>query len=316
MNNNSNRKVNQDNQLAISPNFSSSLKKKYLITILTLVILSLLKISLKSDKINTNIWSFSVELKVTSVTLALVFLLWLPVLLPWFISLFPQLKSSLNWLRQQGIEEVETSLLKIKLRYGVEEASKNYEEKIWSAGSTNLTSEEIYQQVEKRYREAITLVNATSDIDSTEALKRIDQLGNYYDKVRDEMPSGKERTKLMREISSVMWALIPKTVDFPVLAKLNSDRGGERLSAYKYIEWQASTEYVNLLLSRAIGILETPFGQYAALLAIRRIVVSNKLVPTQAREIKDILNWSANLDYIGGDRQRLMVETVFTLENK
>jgi len=90
--------------------------------------------------------------------------------------------------------------------------------------------------------------------------------------------------------------------------------GGERLSAYKYIEWQPSIEYVNLLLSRAIGILEMPFGQYAALLALRRIVKSNKLVQTQSREIIDILNWSANIDYIGKDRRRLMIEIVSILE--
>ncbi len=314
MNKNLTRKVNQNEQLATSPEFSSALKKKYLITIITLIILSILNISLKSGKVNSKIWSFSLEFKVTSVTLVLVFLLWLPVLLPWFISLFPQLQSSLNWLRQQGIEEVETNLLRIKLRYGVEEASNNYEEKILNVGATNLTSQETSQQVEKRYQDAIALVNAKSDIDATEALKRLDQLGHYYDRVRDETPSGNERTRLMREISSIMWALIPKTLDFPIHAKLNSDKGGERLSAYKYIEWQPSTKYINLLLSRAIGILEMPFGQYAALLALRRIVTSNKLVSTQSREIIDILNWSANIDYIKGDRRKLMIEIVLTLE--
>ncbi|WP_322649811.1 hypothetical protein [Nostoc sp. ChiVER01] len=308
------RKVNQNEQFATSSEFPSSLKKKYLITIITLIILSILNISLKSDKVNSKIWSFSIEFKVTSVTLVLVFLLWLPILLPWFISLFPQLQGSLNWLRQQGIEEVETNLLRIKLRYGVEEASQNYEEKILNVASTNLTSQETYQQVEKRYRDAVTLVNATSDIDATEALKRIEQLGHYYDRVRDEMPSGNERTRLMREISSIMWALVPKVVNFPVYAKLNSNNGGERLSAYKYIEWQPSIEYVNLLLSRAIGVLEMPFGQYAALLALRRIVRSNKLIPTQSREIIDILNWLANLDCIEGSRRKLMIEIVSTLE--
>ncbi|NJK51907.1 MAG: hypothetical protein HC936_02240 [Leptolyngbyaceae cyanobacterium SU_3_3] len=315
MNKNSARRVNQNEA---SSGLSSSLKKKYLITIVILIILSVLNISLKSDKVNSNIWSFSVELKVTSVTLVLVFLFWLPALVPWFLTQFPQLQGSLNWLREQGIEEVETNLLRIKLRYGVQEASQNYEEKIWNPGATSaaLNAQETHQQIEKRYQDAITLIDATSNIDSAEALKRIDQLAIYYDTVREEMPSGSNRTRLMRDISSTMWALVTKTVNFPVQDRLNSCKAGERLSAYKYLEWQPSIEYIDLLLSRAVGILEMPFGQYSALLALRRVVTTNELAPTQSIETIAILNWSANLDYIKGDRSRhrLMTEIASILK--
>lgn len=315
MNKNSARRVNQNEA---SSGLSSSLKKKYLITIVILIILSVLNISLKSDNVNSNIWSFSVELKVTSVTLVLVFLFWLPALVPWFLTQFPQLQGSLNWLREQGIEEVETNLLRIKLRYGVQEASQNYEEKIWNPGATSagLNAQETHQQIEKRYQDAITLIDATSNIDSAEALKRIDQLAIYYDRVREEMPSGSNRTRLMRDISSTMWALVTETVNFPVQDRLNSCKAGERLSAYKYIEWQPSIEYIDLLLSRAVGIQEMPFGQYSALLALRRVVTTNELAPTQLIETIAILNWSANLDYIKGDRSRhrLMIEIASILK--
>lgn len=315
MNKNSTRRVNQNEA---SSGLSSSLKKKYLITIVILTILSVLNISLKSDKVNSNIWSFSVELKVTSVTLVLVFLFWLPTLVPWFLTQFPQLQGSLNWLREQGIEEVETNLLRIKLRYGVQEASQNYEEKIWNPGATSakLNAQETHQQIKKRYQDAITLIDATSNIDSAEALKRIDQLAIYYDRVREEMPSGSNRTRLMRDISSTMWALVTKTVNFPVRDRLNSNKSGDRLSAYKYLEWQPSSEYIDLLLSRAVGILEMPFGQYSALLALRRVVTTNELAPTQSRETIAILNWAANLDYIKGNRnrQRLMIEIASILK--
>lgn len=296
----------------------SSLRKKYSITIFILAILSILNISLKSGKINSNVWSFSVESKVTSVTLFLIFLFWLPILLPWFFTQFPQLQGSLNWLREQGIEEIETNLLRIKLRYGVQEASQNYEEKIWNPGATNVdfNAQETHQQIEKRYQDAIALIEDTSTTDSTEALKRIDQLAAYYDKVREEMPSGSNRTRLMRDISSTMWALVTKTVNFPVRERLNSSKAGERLSAYKYLEWQPSGEYIGLLLSRAAGILEIPFGQYSALLALRRVVTTNELNPDQLRRAIDILKWSANLDYLraGRSRQRLMIEITSILE--
>ena len=289
-----------------------------MINIAFLIVLSVLNISLKSDQITSNTWSFSVELKVTSVTLVLVFLFWLPILLPWVLTQFPQLQDSLNWLREQGIEEIETNLLRIKLRYGVQEASQNYEEKIWNSGATNadLNSQEMHQQIERRYQDAIALISTTSDIDSEEALQRIDQLATYYDRVREEMPSGSNRIRLMIDISSTLWTLVTKTVDFPVRERLNSNKAGKRLSAYKYLEWQPSSEYIDLLLARAVGILEMPFGQYGALLALRRVVTTNELSPTQSRATTDILNWSANLDYIKKDRsrQRLMTEIVSILE--
>ncbi|MBD2000150.1 hypothetical protein H6G00_26660 [Leptolyngbya sp. FACHB-541] len=316
MSNNLTQKFNQGERSAVIPGFSSSLRKKYSISIFILIILSVLNISLASDEVNSNIWSFSVELKVTSTTLFLVFLFWLPVLLPLLLTQFPQLQNSLTWLREQGIEEVETNLLKIKLRYGVQEASQSYEEKVWNPGATgaNLSAQEVHQQIEKRYQDAIALVDAASNIDSVEALKRIDQLATYYDKVREEMPSGSNRTRLMRDISSTMWALVTKTTNFPVYERLISNKAGERMSAYKYLEWQPSIEYIDLLLSRAIGILEMPFGQYSALLALRRIVTTKELNSTLSKKTIDILHWSTNLDYMGADRRRLMVEILSILE--
>ncbi len=316
MNRKSVQKISQDEIYSVNSVFSSSLRKKYSVTIIILIVLSILSISLKSDKVNSSIWSFSIELKVTSLTLVLLFLFWLPILLPWILSQIPQVQGSLNWLREQGIEEIETNLLRIKLKYGVQEASEKYEEKISDVGAINLTSQETYQQLERRYRDAIALVDAASDIDSTEALKRIDQLAGYYERVRDEMPFGLNRTKLMREISSTMWTLIPKVVNFPVHERLNSYNGGERLSAYKYIEWNASTDDINLLVSRAVGIYEMPFTQYSALLALRRVVTSNQVTFNKSAEIMDILNWSAHLDYMRPNCQELMTEVASILRTK
>jgi hypothetical protein len=159
-------------------------------------------------------------------------------------------------------------------------------------------------------------VDAASAIDSMEALKRIDQLAGYYDRVREEMSSGSNRTKLMHEISSTMWTLVPRVADFPVLERLNSYRGGERLSAYKYIEWNVSTDYINLLVSRAVGVLEVPYTQYSALLALRRVATSNQLTASQSAEIIRALNWSANLDYMKQERRKLMIEIASILEAK
>ncbi|MGB3791003.1 MAG: hypothetical protein WA949_23560 [Phormidesmis sp.] len=227
------------------------------------------------------------------------------------------MQSSLSWLREQGIEELETNLLRIKLSSGIQAASKNYEEKILSASAKNTgqTSFETHQQIEARYQNAIALIDAAGSIEPVEALEKIDQLASYYDRVREEMSSGSRRTRLMTDISSTMWALAPKTRNFPLRARLNSHKSGERLSAYKYLEWYPLEEYADLLLSRAVGILETPFGQYAALLALRRLVSITNLTPAKKREMTNILNWSANIDYLASanDRHGLIVEIVSTL---
>ncbi|MBD2462504.1 hypothetical protein H6G89_15770 [Oscillatoria sp. FACHB-1407] len=296
-----------------SSELPSDLKKNYSITIFILVVLSVLKISLNSDN---GAWSFSLELNVTSITLLLLFLLWLPTLLPWFLERIPQMRGSLNWLREQGIEEIETNLLKIKLRYGVQEASETYQTQISEVGAINLTSQETQQQLEQRYQEAIALVDAASNIESAEALKRIDQLAGYYDRVREEMSPGSNRTRLMLQISSTMWALVPKVTHFPITERLNSAKGGERLSAYKYIEWTAFIDEIDLLVSRAIGVLEVPFNQYSALLALRRVVTNHSFSPEQSKAIVDVLTWSSDLDYISSDRQQLMIEIASILKAK
>ncbi|NET39726.1 MAG: hypothetical protein F6K19_48500 [Cyanothece sp. SIO1E1] len=96
---------------------------------------------------------------------------------------------------------------------------------------------------------------------------------------------------------------------------MNSHKAGKRLSAYKYLEWHPSSEYMDLLLSRAVGILEMPFGQYGALLALRRVLTTNELSQAQLKKIEDILHWAANLDYVCSDRgrHRLMMEIVLII---
>lgn len=88
------------------------------------------------------------------------------------------------------------------------------------------------------------------------------------------------------------------------------------MSAYKHVEWNTSTEYINLLVSRAVGIMEMPYTQYAALLALRRVVTNNPFAPSKSAEIINILNWSANLDYMQPERRKLMIEIASLLKTK
>ncbi|MEM6451619.1 MAG: hypothetical protein AAF703_15035 [Cyanobacteria bacterium P01_D01_bin.105] len=189
---------------------------------------------MKSNVSNEETLGLSLDFKVTAVTLLLASLFWLPVLLPWFLDQLPQIKSSLRWIKEQGIEEIETNLIRIKLASGTQEAARQYEREILDAKSKNKRepSFDTLRTLETQYQNSISLVSSAGQIDSAEAIERTDKLADYYDRIRQEMPSSAKRTRLMTEISSIMWTLVPKIKNFPVNQRLNSHIAGERLSAY------------------------------------------------------------------------------------
>lgn len=296
---------------------SSSFRRRYFLSIGILAVLSTINISVKSNVSNDETLGLLLDFKVTAVTLLLASLFWLPVLLPWFLEQLPQIKSSLRWIKEQGIEEIETNLIRIKLASGTQEAARQYEQEILDAKSKNKKepSFDTLRTLETQYKNSISLVSSAGQIDSAEAIERTEKLADYYDRIRQEMPSSARRTRLMTEISSIMWTLVPKIKNFPVNQRLNSHMAGERLSAYKYLEWQPSTRHSRLLVSRSIGMLETPFGQYAALLALRRLAAVGELTIEVKKEISDILSWAATVDYIRGkDRHSLMIDIIRILK--
>lgn len=249
---------------------------------------------------------------VTSITLILFLLAWLPFLIPWIYAVAPRIGGSLGWLRTQGVEEVETSIFRIKLAAGVEKAAEVYE-------NTILQSEARPQgpiqadQLDRGYQEAIQLAVSSHGYSSADALARVDELAALYDQIRSQVPSGPERSRLMRLISSTMWSLIPQIDDLAVKPRLLSDNGGTRLSAYKYLEWRPTADSLDVLLSRSIGTLETPFGQYDALLALRRVLGQAQLTPEQLQMVRATIGWYLQLGYSGDDRRNLMRSILSTL---
>jgi hypothetical protein len=137
-------------------------------------------------------------------------------------------------------------------------------------------------------------------------MSKIVELSQYYDEVRATMPSSRKRTRLMQDISAIIWSLMPSIENLPVREWMKSPRGGERLVSYKYIEYKLSLENLDLLLSRAAGILEEPYGQYSALLALRRLAINVELDTSQKHLITNQLAWAAGLEYMGKDRVNLM----------
>jgi hypothetical protein len=288
------------------------LRRLYFLVIFILTLLSPIGLSLQTDDAASLPWKISATVQITSITVTFLLLAWLPVLVPWLVSLSPRLQSLFAGLRESGLEEIEAGILRIKLSAGVKEAAETYKKNLEESRKDPAA-------LEKTYKEALASIETAESISPANALSRIDELAAYYDRIRQTLPSGPDRTRLLTELSSILWTLMPRvnSADLDILERLSNASGGKRLSAYKYLEYRPSTEFLNLLLSRAAGILEEPFGQFSALLALRRLVFSEKLDSSQRALIANHLAWSAGLDYMrNSDRLYLMRSILSALETK
>jgi hypothetical protein len=257
-------------------------------------------------------WKLSAEIRVSSITLTLLLLAWLPLLVPWIISVSPRLQKLFTGLRGFGIEEIEIGILRIKLGAGVEKAADAYANSVLKAQPTD-PSQDI-QKLESSYNEAVKMLKA-SKLEPHDAMSKIDELCLYYDRIRESKASSSERTRLMTAIASTMWSLMPSIPNFPARERLNSAKGGERLSAYKFLEYQPNPDCLEPLLARAIGVLELPFGQYHALLALSRVVLSSEIGIPQRKLLLQTLNWNSQLEFLRKkDRGSLMKLIISALE--
>ena len=282
------------------------LRRLYIFLVVLLTILSVLNISFQFIGNAWTIDGFSVNITVSSVTLVLLLLLWLPWLIPWFL---PQLQDLLLSLRKSGIQEIGIGVIQIKLDPALEKAASEYQSKVLVSGASKES-----QEIERFYNQMQDLRPA--DLSAAEARQMIDQLCSNYDYVRAAMQPGSQRTREMTKIVSQMWALMPALQEFPVHERLKSPKDGERVSAYKYLEWKPNLDELDLLLSRAAGVLDSPFGQYGALLALRRAVMVCTLTSEQQDHIVQILNWTADIEYMKGtDRAFLIQDILKRMEN-
>jgi hypothetical protein len=288
------------------------LRKLYFIVIFILTLLSPIGLSLQTDDATSLPWKITATIQITSITLIFLLLAWLPLFLPWLISLSPRLQTLFSGLRESGLEEIEAGIVRIKLSAGIKETAATYKKSL----------EEVRKDpaaLEKLYKEALSSIDITEALVPEIIVSRIDELASYYDRIRQTLPSGQERMRLFAELSSILWSLTSRvnSTDLDIRERLNSPSGGKRLSAYKYLEYRPHVEYLNLLLSRAVGVLEEPFGQFNALLALRRLVFKIKLNAADKELIVDQLAWCSSIDYIkASDRLTLMESILSLLESK
>lgn len=276
------------------------LRRLYYLVIFILTLLSPIGLSIETENFRSLPWKVSADIQITSITITFLILAWVPLLIPWLISMSPRLQSFLMGIRESGIEEIEAGILRIKLNPAIKEAAEIYRKAADPKTDPN--------QLENSYKEALATIAMSDALSPADAIKKIDEVCSYYDRIRQTLPSGPRRTRLLTELASILWTLMSRVnlKDLDIRERLLSPSGGKRLSAYKYLEYAPDVEYLNLLLSRAVGVLEEPFGQYSALLALRRLAVNVDLDASQKELILRHLRWSVELEYMGDDRIYLM----------
>jgi hypothetical protein len=96
--------------------------------------------------------------------------------------------------------------------------------------------------------------------------KDVAALTGRYDTLRETMPGGAERTRLMTELFKQLKETLRDTKDFDLAGHLRHDERRERLAAYAYLRTHTVPDVMSSLV-RAATSEDTPFGQYAALRA-------------------------------------------------
>lgn len=281
-------------------------RRLYFFVVGLLAFFSLFVVSIQPGDPSTKALKFSAEIKITTITLVLLLLAWLPLLLPWLPSIAPALRRFFSELRQSGIKHIKAGPVEIQLSPEVEKAAAVYESKVNEVSKAASASANVAGNIENLYQATMQAIEQTEKPSPQEALELVDQLGTSYNRLRESMPSGPQRTARMNSIASKMFALIPGVENFPVRERINSANAGQRLSAYKYLEYKPNSQYLDPLLSRAIGILEAPHGQFHALLALRRLASSVALPPEQSDQVAKVLAWASALPYMSRDRLGMM----------
>jgi hypothetical protein len=286
-----------------------------------LIVIDILQLSYQVNPNGQAGWQLTVAPSIKATTIVLALILCLPILLPLINRVISEgyIRRLTGTLRNEGIEEIETNTLRIKLSADATQSAEAYERKVLSETETADVSNPIEYQAtfERAYSEVTTLAQRSNAISSEQALEFINELANYYDEIRENLPGGSGRTTLMTRIASLIWSIIPSIQQFPIEKYIVSRSGGKRLAAYKYLEWQPDPAYLNELLVRALGVLETPFGQYSALNALQRLITATTLTEGQSRTVLVNLKWHSKQRHLayGQDRVQKMRAIIATLES-
>ena len=110
----------------------------------------------------------------------------------------------------------------------------------------------------------------SSDLGEQELMR---QAGEYV-ALRKSLPPGEDRTLAMSAQMGKMLAVARQMQRFEYESRLKSSSPGERLAGYAYVHAHPTGEKAEPVVRAILSVEDTPFGQYWALRALRRIASS------------------------------------------
>jgi hypothetical protein len=109
----------------------------------------------------------------------------------------------------------------------------------------------------------------------TGAEQHLAELIKKYNDIRREQKSGSLRTENMTRVVREMTELVPSLPSFDLSKLLFSDDNGTRLAAYAFLYEMPSSGDLRSLAESLAKHESTPFGQYWALKAFKRVLNNN-----------------------------------------
>lgn len=135
-----------------------------------------------------------------------------------------------------------------------------------------------------------------SRISSEKVHSEMGQLAQSYKKLREQLPSGPQRTMMMESVAGRMRALTPKAAlsSEDVKNYLRSNDEGERLLGLSILEWTGDVSHYNDVLQVIDGGSRSAFEQYRALRIAEKMLP--RLDSKDKRHLQEVLNIQRDYD--------------------
>jgi len=129
-----------------------------------------------------------------------------------------------------------------------------------------------------------------ADLQPGTPVEEMRQLVRRYDSIREEKPSGPQRTREMTDVVRHLTILAGKLDNVDWFRYLHSHDGGERIAAYSYFYSRPHSEAASALTHALTTVENQPFGQYWAIRALARIAEKYpSSVRPQLSRLKELL---------------------------
>jgi hypothetical protein len=143
------------------------------------------------------------------------------------------------------------------------------------------------QKVEFAIAKPATEISQSLDVNS-----QLEDLMNFYNVTRRDIPSGDLRTKKMTEIFKAMINLLVELPNYDISQALKSKDNGKRLSGYAFLYNKPDYSYLSQLVD-AFSKDPTPFGQYWGILTLGKLLevkTENKVDTDTMSKIRSFYN--------------------------